>query len=151
MKKVLSTLLLIVIALQMLAIASFAENQAPTQLTWIENDPGVLRFKVVDYTKQYSIYVYKNGEYVYHTYSYYDPDFDGSEGYKTEHDAKNSIAELGDGEYTFKVEAVTEEIQEDGHFKVLATSEMSASLIYTKMPEVAKATDIKFENNEIVD
>ena len=130
------------------AVAS-AEKEAPSELTWIASDPGTVRFKVVDYTNQYCIWLYKNNEFVYSSYCYYDEEYEeatgGEIGYLTVNYARYSMAELGDGTYTFKIGAMGDVVGET--FEKLAVSEASEPLVYKKPPEVAKADNIKFENN----
>jgi len=126
-----------------------AEKEVPSELTWIKSDPGTVRFKVVDYTNQYCIYLYKNNEFVYSSYCYYDSEYEettgGEIGYLTVNYARYSMAELGDGTYTFEIGAMGDMVGET--FEKLAVSEASEPLVYKKPPEVAKADNIKFEND----
>ena len=146
----LCTLLAAILLLLSMNTVAFAEKEAPSELRWVDSDPGTVRFKVVDYTNQYSLRLYKNGEYVYHSYCYYYgnevEDYEDP-GYLTVNYARYSMAELGDGTYTYKIAAMGK--LPDGTFENLATSEMSEPFVYTKQPEVAKAINIKFANNEL--
>lgn len=146
----LCTLLAAIMLMLSMSAVAVAEREAPSELTWIASDPGTVRFKVVDYTNQYSLWLYKNGEYVYHSYCYYYgnevEDYEDP-GYLTVNYARYSMAELGDGTYTYKIGAMGDLV--DGAFEKLATSQISEPFVYTKQPEVAKATNIKFKNNKL--